>query len=182
MKLKVKSSKPYIEATVKSATSKDFILVGIRSYSETEIDPVRKEFFNLTDNRIDRLSKQIEELPLNLELTEDELEERTKDLKEEQEKLLSKVIESRLDFYKKQVMFLKEVKLSFEDDEGNVKDLNIPDSREVKPIESLWGNSSECLAALLDIYLDDRNFKDSLIDAIFKSLFGITLNEVKVKN
>jgi len=177
MKLKIKSSSPYVEKKVKAASGPDYIIVGVKAYTEKELEKIRKEFFAIPDKRVDRLNKQAELLSVNLDLSEEDMEDQLKLVEEEKETLMSKVIENYLAFYKKHILYLKEVKLSLDDE-----NLNIPDTREVKPIESLWGSPSECLDALLDLYLDDRNFKDSLINATLEGLFGINLNEVRVKN
>lgn len=178
MKLSIKNSEPFIEQSVKSATTTDSIIVGVKVYSEKELKPVRKEFFSLYDKRLTRLQNKIKAVNIDLSLTEDELEDQLNSLEVELETLTEEMLERYKVFYKKQVLFLKNCKLLTEDGQT----VEVIDTREVKPIESLWGSPSECLDALLDVYFDDRNYKDSLITAIYTGLFGTSLEDVKAKN
>lgn len=178
MKLSIKNSKPFVEQKVKSATTTDFIIVGVTVYSEKELKSVRKEFFSLYDKRLTRLQEKIKAVNADLSLSEDELDEQITSLETELETLTEEMLEKYKVFYKKQVLFLKGCKLLTEDGQT----IEVLDTRTVKPIESLWGSPSECLDALLDIYFDDRNYKDSLITAIYTGLFGTSLEDVKAKN
>jgi hypothetical protein len=85
-------------------------------------------------------------------------------------------------FIKNEIVFLKQLKLDLEDENGNSKELSVADTRTVKPNESLWETADECLAVLLDMYLGSAPYRLSLITALQKALLNSDYSEAEVKN
>jgi hypothetical protein len=185
-KLTIKDSKPFIEKKVKQkippntivSWTPQAIIVGVKLYSPEEFNQVKKEFQSISDmSKLTRLGKKLDQVIEDISLTEEQVEEQKLELQNEIEVLRTYLDKQHIDFHKKQVLFLKNIKLSLDGE-----DINIPDTREVKPIASLWDTPSECLDALLDIYLEDRFYKDALITAIFDAVFGTNLEGERAKN
>lgn len=83
---------------------------------------------------------------------------------------------------KEEIVYIKQMKLSLEDEEGKSKDLTIVDTRTQKPVEFLWGSPEECLSVLVDSLLDSTPYRNSLIEAMNKALLNMHLGDDSVKN
>lgn len=178
----IKSQKPSVEVKVQADGSKDFILVGIRVYKNSELDKIRKEFTDTTKQiKIARYEKQLAALFEDDSLTDTEIEEKVAELNEKIHTTLNEQRDWFLNFYKEQILYIKNATLTIEE-AGEVKDLVIADTREAKPIESLWATPDECLAALLGMYLDEPAFRDSLQKSITEAVFNTNFGEAKTKN
>lgn len=84
---------------------------------------------------------------------------------------------------KKEVVYIKGIKLdTIDDTTGRVSELHIPDTRQAKPIETLWASPEECLDVLLDHLLECGPIRVSLNEAMTKALLNSDFEEDKVKN
>lgn len=88
------------------------------------------------------------------------------------------------DVLREEIVYIKQMKLTLEDDAGKSRDLVIADSRTQKPVESLWGESEakDCLSVLVDLLLDSAPYRGSLIDAMNKALLNMNVGDDSVKN
>jgi hypothetical protein len=183
VKLYIKTSKPFTEKLVQAAGVKDNITLGIKAYSNTEVESIRKDFQQAIDTtKITRYIKELEVVKEDNDLSYEQIDLKVIELND----LIDKANEVQKyllqDFYKSHILYIKNASLSTEDSEGKVTDLLIPDTRDVKPIESLWEDVDSCLVVLLDMYLDSPFFRDSLIQAITESVFHISLKDSERKN
>jgi hypothetical protein len=83
-----------------------------------------------------------------------------------------------------EVLYIKDVVLEVYDDETGKKleTIKIADTRTAQPIESFWADKDECLAVLLDNYLDSIPWKGSLITAYITSLYNMDVKNNLSKN
>ena len=84
-----------------------------------------------------------------------------------------------------EILYLKNASVSEYDDETYelIQEINIPDTRKVTPLEDFWKDKDECLAVLLDIYLDSSLWKSSFYDAYNRSLTSdLSFEEAQIKN
>ena len=187
-KLYVKTTIPTVEQTVKAIDGTSELIAGIKLYSAKELKDLSKKFGNnLVDVKLTRAQKELAKLFQDMETPIEELETKVTAIQAEIEKLSEQQAKDYLAFIKSQVVYLKNVSLVTVDNETQEeKELIIKDTREVDPIESLWASPSECLAVLLDMYLDSAAFKDSFPQAVSSTVFdpksAIKFNEGKVKN
>jgi hypothetical protein len=86
------------------------------------------------------------------------------------------------DVLKQEIVYLKQMKLSLEDESGKSKELVITDTRTQKPVESLWGTPEECLSVLVDALLDSAPYRGSLIEAMNKALLNMNIGDDSAKN
>lgn len=85
---------------------------------------------------------------------------------------------------KSELVYLKQIKLDLEED-GRAKELAIPDTKSVKPHAGLWETSDECLAVLLDLYLNSAPYRLALILTMQKAFINSDFSAYKdaqVKN
>lgn len=85
-------------------------------------------------------------------------------------------------FLKEEILYFKKVKLTAEDDQGKIININILDSRSAKAIETLWDNSDDCLNVLLDSYLEWTSWRVSFIEAVQVALVDTDFISGKIKN
>lgn len=86
-------------------------------------------------------------------------------------------------FIKKEVVYILQANLELEDtDTKTNKTLLVQDTRTVKPNESLWGDASECLVVLLDLYLSSAPWRLSLLLAAQKALLNNDYSVAEIKN
>jgi hypothetical protein len=83
---------------------------------------------------------------------------------------------------KQEIVYIKSMKLSLEDENGKTKELVIADTRTQKPVESLWGEPEECLSVLVDALLDSAPYRGSLIEAMNKALLNMNIGDDSAKN
>ena len=176
-KIVLKTQKPLIEKRVQAKDSKDFINVGIKSYSDSELNELRKTFGDPADGiKLQRWIKELENLKDRDDLTDEDIENEVSRLQAN----IDSVIESQkidsVKFINENVLYIKNASLLLQDGEFT-KDLTITDTRDVKPVASLWESPEECLAALLELYLDNASFKDALIKVVTQTVFGTSDSE-----
>lgn len=85
------------------------------------------------------------------------------------------------DLIKNEIVYLKDVKLEIEEN-GVTKDLHVADTRTAKPIPTLWETSEECLAVLLDVFLNSAPYRVGLLEASTKALINNDYSSAEVKN
>jgi len=83
---------------------------------------------------------------------------------------------------KQEIVYIKQMKLQLEDENGKTKELVVADTRTQKPVESLWGEPEECLSVLVDALLDSAPYRGSLIEAMFQALLNMKLEDNSAKN
>lgn len=84
-------------------------------------------------------------------------------------------------FIKSKVVYVKKVELTVDED-GKETKITVADTRTVKPVDGLWEGSEDCLAALLDLYLDSAPYRSSLMEALNKALLNVDFSEGERKN
>lgn len=89
-----------------------------------------------------------------------------------------------LQYLKTYVVYIQNAELSGKDDiSGEEIKLVVNDSRTAPVNESLWGSADECLAVLLDTYLQYLPFRDSFFERFSSTLFDThDLVKAKIKN
>jgi hypothetical protein len=165
----IKSAKPYIEKLVQAKGIKDNIKVGIRVYSDKELKDIRKDYLaNFSTVELTRKQAQLDALKSDITLSDEDFSTKVGVLENAIETLNESILSYQKDFTKSHISYIKNASVAIDS-----VDTLIPDTREAKPIESLWNTPDECLAVLLDMYLESPFFKDSLsiavTDAVFKT-------------
>ena len=182
--VRIASAKPFVEKVVQAkAPIADNITVGIAVYDEQQIAELRKIFSkNVSRLKIDRWIKEINDIAVDYSISAESAEERITALQNQIDVENNTQRIAQDDFYKTHVLFIKNAALVTND--GGVQDtkLLVQDTRTANPIESLWADGSECLAVLLDIYLSNPAFRDSLQQAIGEVVFNIDFKSAELKN
>lgn len=179
-----KESKAFKEVTPEVKGIKNPITLGIKIYGKKDkaaFDAESKKATYSKDYEIAQaLLKQHEELG---DKTSEEFYAIREAMIDDVKRLSDEFMDNLETFYKKQVLFIKNASITVADDTGTESVVVIKDTRVVEPIESLWANSSECLAVLLDYYFEEDAYKDSLASAISSTIYNYTLKkEEKLKN
>jgi len=177
IKLVVKNQKPFTEVTVDAKGIKSSITVGIKVYSHSDIAKVRKEFKKvLTNAELELKTAELVKWEEEGDKTDLSFYTKREELQDAIEEIAEKQAEVLMAFYKKQITHIKNASLEYNKD-GETVDLNVADSRKAVPVESLWEDSNECLAVLLDTYLNYLPFRDSLTSKVSSVVFNIDLKE-----
>jgi hypothetical protein len=179
----IKTTKPFTEHKVQATGGiKDNILIGIKAYSESELAKVRKNFQEiLNTTKVERWLKELTLVKEDLTLSYEELDAKTDFLTSSVEEATDKRIRDMDTFYKSHILYIKNASLTI-DDKGKVSDLLISDTRDAKQIDSLWDDGDECLVVLLNIYLDNPSFRESLQTVVTNAVFNIDLKGEELKN
>ena len=181
--ISIKTTKPFTEHKVQATGGvKDNITIGVKAYTESELNKIRKTFQEiLNTTKVERWLKELALVKEDLSLSYDELDSKTNTLTDSVEEATEKRTKELDTFYKSHILFIKNASLSL-DDKDKVTDLLITDTRDAKPIDSLWDDGDECLVVLLDIYLDNPSFRESLQTTITSAVFNIDLKGEELKN
>lgn len=175
--LYVKLQTPSIELPVKAKDPsglKDSIIVGFKREDQKKSSTTLDTFSKLSDTYLRMLLGQ----PLEGEATE--ANKNTEEYSQEEQDAAVDAISSIIS---SNILYIKQANLVLEDDVTGVETtLIIPDTRKAKPNEDLWETPSECLAALLDMYLSSAPWRSSLLTAFQKSLLNIDYEDEKLKN
>lgn len=183
LKLAIKTQKAFSEHKVIAEGSKDQITIVCKVYKNKERAKIGKEFQEIIDDtKVYRWREELHRLKLNVELSDTELELELNRLQNLINNYTDEQNEKLNTFYKTHVLAIKDAKLVVEDENGKELDLPIPDTRLVEPVESLWGTPEECLAVLLDMYLDYVPFRDSLQKVITSAVFNLDFKDLEAKN
>lgn len=181
-KIQIKTSKPFVERKVQAKSLKESIIIGVRSYPEKEMAEIRKEYLaNFSTVKLSRWVKELEELRENTSLSETVFDEKVSFLENAIAEKNQSFASFQNEFCHKHIVYIKNASLSLEEN-GKKTDLLIPDTREVKPIESLWETPEECLVVLLDMYLDSTSYQDSLYSATPSAVFNTDFKGEELKN
>ena len=176
-KLYVKLQTPTIELSLTATDSSgtvDKLAVGFKRPERKVADALYEKFADLSDTYIKQLLGQ----PLDEKGTKENqfTVEHTLESKEEVTEQISSMIRDS-------IVYLKSAKVMTIDEEKETESvLTIPDTRKAKPNEDFWEDADECLAALLDMYLDAAPWRSSLTSAYQKSLLNVDTSEAKRKN
>lgn len=182
-KLFIKAHKPFSEKVITAKGIKDSVTVGIKTYSNSEIDETRKTFQTLLENsKVTRLLKEIDEVKEDATYSILDMEAKLETLYSEIDDIQDIQKTKLHEFYREHILFIKGAYLAYEDAEGKRVDVSVIDSREVKPVESLWTNPEECLNTLLDVYFDAPYYRDVLITTITETIFNYSSKETERKN
>lgn len=174
----IKASKPFIEKTVQGKGVKENFKVGVKVYSEADLEPIRKDYLQNVDTKlIARYNAKLKALTENTAISDEEYEEESARLESAIETATKELTNYSKQFYIDNVVYLKNVSITVDG-----KDILIQDTRDAKPIESLWSTPEECLAVLLDLYLGSFYFRDSLPLAISKAIFGTDVKGEELGN
>jgi hypothetical protein len=180
--LSIKSCKPYVETKANKLGSKEFIKVGIAVYKESERDEIRDKYLSeFSTTLLTRWGYELEELAKDTSISEDELEQRTEALERKISLRTKEFGDTKDDFCRKHIAYLKGVSLDLEED-GKVTELLINDTREAKPVDGLWDTPEECLVVLLDIFLDSVYYRSSLHDVVRDAVFTSDFKGLEAKN
>jgi hypothetical protein len=182
-KLFIKAQKPSVEKVITAKGVKDNVTVGIKVYSNSEIDTIRKNFQSMLENiKVSRLLREVElvkeDNDLSISETESKLEELYSLIDVYQEEQKDKLHA----FYREHVLYLKNASLAYEDDLGKRVDVLVADTREAKDNESLWEKPEKCLPVLLDIFFDSPYYRDSFITTITETILNYSDKEAERKN
>jgi hypothetical protein len=108
-----------------------------------------------------------------------------KELEQIQSKLTLDTVETEeLDnFIKGEIVYIKGASITIEDSAtGTERIMSIPDSRTIKPIETLWSDADECKDLLTSAYLTSAPYRVSLLDSMQKAFLNNDYKEASVKN
>lgn len=182
-KLYIKHAKPFTEVVVQAKGIKDNITIGCKCYTTEELDELREQFGTATDtSKLVRWSKQLNRIKTDIDLSDDEIDTQTKEFEDKIKKESVELQQKADEFYKSQITHIKNASMQLVSMDGAISDLLIADSREAKPIESLWGTPEECLAVLLRQYFGFTPFRDSLQTKILETVFDYKHEENAAKN
>jgi len=131
--------------------------------------------------KLSRWAKELEELKDNTTLSEDEFNERVEFLETAISGKNDEFMDYQDTFCREHIAYFKNTTVTITED-GKVTDLLITDSREVKPVESLWDTTEECLVVLLDYFLDEPAYRDSLHKAVSDAIFSADFKGLEAKN
>lgn len=177
MKLSIKAVKPFTELTLNVAGISKPIVVGVKSYPFDELLQVRDRMTSILESsKLEQINAILEKLSTEGDKTSEEFYSERAELLEQQKAIQENQEEALLTFYKDQIVFLRNIEVTIED-----KDLSIKDTRDVTPIESLWENGEDCLAVLLNTFLNYVPFRDSLFTKLTQAIFNPT-ESGKTKN
>lgn len=99
---------------------------------------------------------------------------------------LGSLDEQALELYlRSEILYIKNASLTEYDEDTYeiVQEIAVSDTRTAPPLEGFWSDKAECLAVLLDTYLDSPLWKSSIYDSYNKSLTSdITFDETQTKN
>lgn len=182
IQLFIKNVKPFTEVVVQAKGMTNNITIGCKQYTSDELEEVRNEFGIASDlSKISRWEKQLQRIKSNIDLSDEEIDEQTEIFNEKIVKE-SKIVKEKMNqFYISQITHIKNASLQI-GTEDKKEDLLIQDSREAKPVESLWGTPEECLNVLLSKYFACQPFRDSLHTKILETIFNYNFEENAVKN
>ena len=183
LRLVVKNQKPFTEITVDAKGIKNSIIVGCKVYSHSELKEVRKAFRkSLTSDILEMKVEELEQFERDGDKTDSSFYITREAMNAEIEELTDEQTKELINFYKSQVTHIKNAVLELEDGD-KVIDIVVPDSRTAKPVEGIWSTPEECLAVLLDTYLDHVPFRESLTAKISAAVFNLeTKPSAKLKN
>jgi len=182
-KLYIKAHKPFVEKIITAKGVKDSVILGIKTYTNNEIDEVRKTFQSLLENvRVTRLLKEIDDLKQDDTISISDAESRLQSLYSEIDSTQEDQKDKLHAFYRGHILFLKSAYLAYEDAAGKKVDVSVTDTRDAKPLEFLWESAEECLPVLLDVYFDSPYYRDSLITSITETIFNYSAKENERKN
>ena len=181
----IKKSKPFIEKVVQAKLNgeelKDNITIGVKVYDEDTLKPLRKEYSEVLGNiRLLRLINQLQALPSRMELSEKEFTSEQNRIQGELDRLTEEQTKYQEDFLKEHILFIKNVTIDKTED-GKISKVVI-DTRDVQPFESLWDTPEQALAVLLELYLKEPAYRDSLIQVVPKLVFGTDFEDKKLGN
>ena len=184
--LTIKTAKPYVEkviqATLNGKDLRENITVGVKLYSGQDLEDIRKDYLsNVSMAKVLRWQKQLEQLPSNLTLSDTDFEEESTRLEGAISTWNANFSKHLMNFCKTHIAYFKNVSLTLTT-EGKEVDLLIPDSRDAKPIESLWDTPEQALVVLLDMYLGHPAYKDSLTSIVPKLVFSTDYQDSGIKN
>ena len=181
VRIRVKNTQPYKEFSPKLNGRQLVTKFGCKLYDVKELEQVQKEYQALMDNpELEKLLAVLEKLNESGDRTSDEFYIERDNIKARIDVLAEERNNAITNFCKEQVLYIKQASFEVELEDG-VKDISVPDTREAKPIESLWETSEECLAVLLDVYLNNTSLRDSLLSDILAIALNVNL-EAQLKN
>ena len=181
IKIHVKNIKPFKEISPEVQGKKLPVTLGVRVYSSEDLKEMRESFRKLISNpELELYLAKLEKLEKEGDKAEETFYEERKQLQDKIDSLVTNQELLSSQFYKSQILFIKNASIEIEED-GKVKDMIVPDTQTVTPIESLWENPEECLAVLLDAYFSVPPIRDSLVSKITDVILNFQ-SEAKTKN
>ena len=188
VKLRIKSIADYIEVSPEVNGVKQKVIFGIKTYGAKEQQEIKRRYIDLfSNNELELTNARLQEF-LGDEVNPGLGDRTSPDYYTQRNEYLDKITSlseqkdlEKEEFFREQILFIKNASLQEEDEDGKVTDLSIPDTRSVKPIDSLWKDEKECLVVLLDIYLDNPSIRESLIESIVGNILGSLVKE-RIKN
>jgi len=75
------------------------------------------------------------------------------------------------------ISYIRNIKL-----DNGAEEFKIKDTRVVKPLESFWKTSEECINFLLEMYLNSTPWKMSIIEGLQKALVNTNFENDQAKN
>lgn len=86
-------------------------------------------------------------------------------------------------FVREEILYVKKANIEVTDNEtGATRNISVPDSRVVKPVEALWESSEECVSLLLSAYLTSAPYRVSILGALSKAFLNNDYAEGSAKN
>jgi hypothetical protein len=86
------------------------------------------------------------------------------------------------DLIKNEILYLKDVKLKYEDNSGAIKELHVADTRTAKAVTDLWETPEEALAVLLSSLMDSAPYRSAFLQASTLALLNNDYSSGEVKN
>lgn len=92
--------------------------------------------------------------------------------------------ETEKEILKQNILYIKQAVVATYDEETLELDktITVEDTRTAEPFAPFWESSKECLAVLLEHYLDSAPWKGAIITAFVTSLYNIDFKEAEAKN
>jgi hypothetical protein len=88
------------------------------------------------------------------------------------------------DLLSKEILYIKQATIITYDEEtpNKLETIKIADTRTAKPVDPFWESSDECLAVLLDSYLNSNPWKGPFIQSYLQALYNLDLKAAASKN
>jgi len=151
--IKLQTPTTELKVTAKDAAGvADSILVGFKRYEVKEAELKLKEFQEALQSQVDDSTEG------------------------------SFAIEQVDAFISSQIVYIKQVRLEEQGDDGRTNSITIADTRKAKPYDTFWENPEECLDALLSMFLAASPWRVPLVTGLQKALVNADFEEDKVKN
>jgi hypothetical protein len=174
VKIKVKGIQPVKEFSPVVEGRKLATIFGCKIYNSDELGEVRQEYLAIAqDADLEIALAKMSKLEQEGDRTSEDFYSDRANYRSVVDAKADSQVKALTDFYKKQIVYIKQASIEVEDENGATKEIRVADTKTATPIESLWASPEECLVVLLDTYFDVPSIKDSLAKDVIDTVLNI---------